>query len=346
MDCTNNNIWGTDIICGEQGKCVMNEQGLGVCVCAEGYTHDMLSVRQRDCSTPISTQPFLVYNVVVILYCSFIALACLFFSIRAISMAKILLRVVFATMFFSAISNICHILVGNKAHPLPFFFFAVMLSFGFVQAYMLLYSEMIPLYRISRIDPAAAIRRGAICFGLFRVINFAIVASSIPYADYNNIANDRMWNNHAMASLICVGIEVGIMNLFIYTEGRSFIQQIDSIVVNGESAVNKSKGLKKYVEKLQRVMKMVLYLTPIAVPQMLFVPVVYFATGYFPYHWVIYIIIMVTFFVGAIEYVRYSSRAKASVTDSDATKEQSGKVVAISIKNDDSVKTDPNIPTN
>lgn len=276
------------------------------CDCKEGYTHDLFSLRQRDCSLPVFLMP-IIFGYVLIA-----SIACLFFSLIKLGKAEGMSRhIILASasaqvcVIGGAIMNFLNEFVITSAIGVSVF---LMLGLMLLSCYMSLYSMASPLYRMADAPEEHFLMALKATFSLFRTIQFSLLITEISlFGDYTKAENDYGWSVISAIMMGFYGIEALVMFIMNYTVGKKMIALID-ILLQQSPANQNHKITREYLKKVELYHKSAIVLSPGPIMVTLLIPIVYISLGYFPLSYVLVAPVFLNF--PAISYfvIKYATR--------------------------------------
>lgn len=257
------------------------------CICREGFSHDLAILRFRDCRLPVMFFP-VVDGLFVIA-----ALVSLLYSSYYVREAKSIARYIICS---TIALELCGLLLGairyandHKMVAGTVFLFYLCMTFGCLCMYLSSYSMAQPLYKMSTQSISRLQLSIKVSFIFFRVIGFIpIIISATKFNDFNNEKQDLGWNMSAAIDSTIFGFEIVAIIISNIIHGFNMVHTIEKLSKELHATGTRAASTQEYLKRVKRYLNLIMFFSPIVAILALSMPVIYFASGYFPYQFVVF----------------------------------------------------------
>lgn len=328
--CSTNNqsIWSSYALCSFEigGECNVNTNE---CDCINGYSHDLLLFRHRDCSVP----PYLMPVAFCILITTGImTLISIYRKIKSsISTAKKIIINAFLCEFFLITCLITYIVSDYAFNAVPMMILYVSTLFLEAGIYLCFYSLASPLFKMAEVSIDRFVMILWILYLVFRCFHLsACIACSVLYNDHTNPDNDYGWNIFSSLAFILYGAEQSISNVVMIIVGNLMVKYIEELVQRTPENPN-HQITKVYVEKVKEFLKQSITLTLIFAGVEFIIAIIQLSTGYIIFSYIGVIIMYFMFTASTYAMSNYATPTVASASQQMTGETNHNKVEGITV---------------
>lgn len=298
-------VWSSHALCGYEigGICNMSTFE---CDCKDGFSHDLLGLRQRDCSA------FKVFYHVFFSCAISFTLAVLIYNLINLNgstgIARIILQLSSTSLFFFAVFMGCIVVSSYEYDGVVMITYEISIIFWILGIYVCLYSMTSPLYKMAGKSDQHLISVMKICYFIFRLFHIFIFILMISmFEDPSNPDNDYGWNILFLTLIQLYGVESLCLFVMYRIFGNKMIHQIEGLIEKTPDNPNHTTT-RQYLYKLKNFHRFLSIISPIPLLFELSVPIIKLSTGYIPFIYIFILGWLVTLPCINIALIRYSIR--------------------------------------
>lgn len=315
FNCSDNQ-WGNEtFMCNGNGLCNILT---GACECTRGYTHNLAFNRYRDCSVNVVT--FIIFDAIdIIIHFSLFAIS-LYYARYCQALARQILILISISCFILTIMSAIHLANGGNASIITLLLLNAFFLPGTYMLYSGIFSLIHPLYALTQKDPRPFKRMVDMMFFLYRLASFTLILVYYPYSDFNIIDNDVTWNECVQIYTYLVGLETTHIGIMLTIQSTKMVHLVKTLshstlpqpTPSPAAQLPSQLAVDAYVKKVESVKYFVMSTTPVYCIILIGVPTVVLLTGYFPYDWILYMVIVSSNYSATIQFISYSRRQQVN----------------------------------
>ncbi len=308
---SNNKYWSNEFYCSQpRGACDENASPFPLCVCNQGYMHDMTMGRYRDCRVPLKY--FIALDTLIVI-CSLLAFAFTLYNFKGSkSLARRILMGCFGTEICIFTFGILRLFQNHAITGASFFMFFMIFSFVTLVAYASSYSMALPLRQLARQAVEPMYRTYFISFICFRIITFLpLIVAIVMFEDATNPTLDYGWNVCIVTFALLATFEIVFINITNFINSLNMIKTITKLkeATNNLSRV-KTHTADEYLQRIRGALTIQYYLVPITLIITVILPLLFYITNYLPYQFIPMSFIYLAFPVIAFKRTKFATLQK------------------------------------